>query len=105
MEEFIKSSIRENELTSKAWGNLRIIIRGIFKYGKKGFTSISITNFMGGLELSKNIFRKRVFTDEESVFTRKEESRIVEYIDTHEENMINLGIKLVFETGLRAGEK
>ena len=105
LEEFIKSSIRENELTAKAWGNLRILIRGIFKYGrKKGFTSISITSFMGDLELSKNIFRQRIFTDEESVFTRKEVDKIVDYIDCHKESMINLGIKLVFETGLRAGE-
>ena len=105
LEEFIKSAIRENELTAKAWGNLRILIRGIFKYGKKkGLTSISITNFMGDLELSKNIFRKRIFTDEESVFTQNEVDRIVEYIDSHPESIINLGIKLVFETGLRAGE-
>lgn len=59
---------------------------------------------MGDLELSKNIFRQRIFTDEESVFTRKEVDKIVDYIDCHKESMINLGIKLVFETGLRAGE-
>ena len=59
---------------------------------------------MGDLELSKNIFRQRIFTDEESVFTRKEVDKIVDYIDCQKESMINLGIKLVFETGLRAGE-
>ena len=105
LEEFIKVTIRDNELTAKAWGNLRILIRGVFKYGKKkGFTSLSITSFMGDLELPKNMFRKRVFTDEESVFTQSEENRIVEHIDKKPETMINLGIKLVFETGLRAGE-
>ncbi len=105
LETFIKTSIRDHNLTSKGWGNLRILIRGTFKYAKKkGYTEISITSFMGDLDLSKNMFRRRYFSAEESVFTKSEEQKIIEYIDSHQETLINLGIKLDFETGLRAGE-
>ncbi|MCR5222220.1 MAG: site-specific integrase [Lachnospiraceae bacterium] len=105
LETFIKTTIRDYKMTAKVWGNLRILIRGTFKYAKKkGYTDISITNFMGDLDLSKNMFRRRYFTAEESVFTRSEERKIIDYIDSHKESLINLGIKLDFETGLRAGE-
>lgn len=105
LEDFIKTSIHKKELTAKAWGNLRTLINGIFKYGKKkGYTNISITRFMGDLEISPKTFRKRYITDEESVFTDKEVDKIVEYVSKNELTIINLGIILAFQSGLRAGE-
>ena len=106
LEDFIRSTIHDKKLTSKGWANLRVLINGIFKYGKKkGFTTISITSFMGDLDLSKNIFRKRIFTDEESVFTQSEVEKISDYIDEQGDDTLTYqGVKLVFETGLRAGE-
>jgi integrase len=105
LEEFIKTSIKEHELTAKAWGNLRILIRGIFKYAKKkGYTNISITEFLGDLELSQKVFKKRHFTDEESVFTNNEIDMIVNYINNEPVSIINLGVILAFQTGLRRGE-
>lgn len=105
LEDFIKSTIRDKQLTAKAWGNLRILIRGIFKYAKKkGYTKISITEFFGDLELSHRSFKKRYFTDEESVFTNKEIDMIVNYINNEPASIINLGIILAFQTGLRRGE-
>lgn len=105
LEDFIKSTICDKQLTAKAWGGLRLLIVGIFKYAKKkGYTAISITNFMGDLELSRKSFKKRTFTDQESVFTDKEIDLIVEYISDKEPSIINLGILLAFQTGLRIGE-
>ena len=105
LEDFIKSTIRDKGLTAKAWGNLRILIRGIFKYAKKkGYTNISITEFFGDLELSQKAFKKRYFTDEESVFTNKEIDMIVGYINNEPISIINLGVILAFQTGLRRGE-
>ena len=105
LEDFIKSTIHEKKLTSKAWGNLRTIINGIFKYAKKKkHTTISITEFMGDLEISPKSFERRFFTDEESVFTDDEIDKIVGYINQNDPSLINLGIVFAFQTGLRAGE-
>ena len=54
LEAFIKSSIHNLSLTRKCYGGLRTLLRGIFKYGKKKhYTTISITEFFGDLELPK----------------------------------------------------
>lgn len=105
LEDYIKRTIRERKLTAKAWGNLRTIIQGMFKYAKKhGYTQISITQFMGDLDISNKVFTKRFFSDEESVFTDLEIQKITDYISGKEVSLINLGILLAFQTGLRAGE-
>lgn len=105
LEDFIKTTIYEKQLTAKAWGNLRTIINGMFKFAKKqGYTQISITNFMGDLDLSKKSFKKRNITSEESVFTDNEINMIMSYIDSAEPSIINLGVVLAFQAGLRAGE-
>lgn len=105
LEDFIKSTIHDKELTSKSWSGCRTLLNGIFKYAKKkGYTDISITSFMGDLDISKKSFKKRVFTSEESVFTDNEVLMISEYIQKREPTIIELGVLLTFETGLRVGE-
>lgn len=105
LEDFIKTSIHEKNLTAKGWSNLRLLINGMFKYAKKqGYTQISITHFMGDLDLSKKSFRRNVKTSEESVFTDAEINKIMRYIDSAEPSIINLGVVLAFQAGLRAGE-
>ena len=105
LEDFIKSTIHDKELTSKSWSGCRTLLNGIFKYAKKrGYTNISITSFMGDLDISKKSFKKRVFTSEESVFTDNEVLMISEYIQKREPTIIELGVLLTFETGLRVGE-
>lgn len=105
LEDFVKSSIHDKKLTAKAWSGLRLIILGVFKYAKKkGYTQISITNFMGDLDLSKKAFQKRTFKDKDSVFTDAEIDLIVDYVRNKEPSIINFGIILAFQTGLRIGE-
>ena len=105
LEDFIKTTIAEKQLTAKGWANLRTLINGMFKFAKKqGYTQISITHFMGDLDLSKKSFKKRVLTSEESVFTDREINLIMGYIDSVEPSIINLGVVLAFQAGLRAGE-
>lgn len=105
LEDFIKKTIYEKQLTAKAWGNLRTILKGIFKYAKKKkYTSISINTFLGDIEIAPKSFKKVAYRDEEQVFTDEEVRKIVDYIVNHELSLINLGIILAFQTGLRAGE-
>ena len=59
IELFIRATIAKFNLTRKGYSNLRTLILGIFKYAKKrDLTKLSITNFMGDFELSKNVFKK-----------------------------------------------
>ena len=105
LEKFIRSTIHEKHLTVKAWSGLRTLINGIFKYGKKkGYTHISITSFMGDLDLSQRIFEKKVKDDSEYVFTKEEESKIISQINSEKDSLLGLGVLLEFETGLRSGE-
>lgn len=105
LESFIKKTISENELTAKAWANLRVLINGIFKYAKKkGYTKISITHFMGDLDLSKKSFRKVIVNPSAKVFTDSEEARIMNVLKNEEFTLLVAGVMIGFQTGLRSGE-
>lgn len=104
LEEFIKKTIHDDELSRKAYSGLRTILIGVLKYAKKkGFTDISPKIFFGDLELSRKSFKKKIITDEDSVFTKAETKRIEEFL-LDDPSLIDLGILLVFQTGLRVGE-
>lgn len=104
LEKFIISAIFDNNLTAKAFSGLRTILIGMFKYAKKRkYTTISITNFFGDLELSPNMFRHVVKNDEDEVFTDCEIQQISNYVKEHP-TIRNLGVLLAFNTGLRVGE-
>lgn len=105
LEGFIKKTIYENQLTAKSWGNLRTVLIGMFKYAKKKkYTDISIKMFLNEIEISPRSFRKVIVKDEEQVFSDEEVGKIFEFIQAQEFSVINLGIILAFQTGLRAGE-
>lgn len=105
LKDFIKSTIADNKLNSKAWGNLRTLLNGMFGYAKdKGYSDIQIRQFMFELKLSKNAFSHKTKLDEEQVFTDEEAAKIKEYILSRKHTLVGLGILLAFETGLRAGE-
>lgn len=104
LEEFIRKSIKDKGLSRKAFGGLRILLTGIFKYAKKSkYTQISITQFLGDLELPKKCFVKKQVNDSESVFTDAEVEKITDYVNQNE-SLINYGILLAFQTGVRVGE-
>lgn len=104
LENFIKSAIRDLALTRKSYAGLRTLILGIFKYGKrKKYTSLSITEFFGDLELPKNLFKRKTVQKEKEVFMEDEIPLITGYLREHPD-IYNLGILLTFFTGMRVGE-
>lgn len=104
LECFIKTVIAECKLTQKAYSDMRILINGIFKYAKKkGYTNLSITQFMGDLDLSRRAFTKNVKKKEEQVYFEDEIPRITEYL-WQRYDIRSLGLLLMFECGMRAGE-
>lgn len=106
LEDFIRRTINKMELSSKAWGNLRTLINGMFKYARKrGYSNIKISVFMDELELSNKIFRKKELheNDFENIFTDCEIDKLIEYLE--EKRTINdLAILIGIYTGMRVGE-
>ena len=105
LEDFIKSTINQKQLTAKAFSGMRTIIIGIFKYAKKHkYSNISIHTFFGDLNLSKKIFTKKVKCAEKEVFTEQEIKSMVHYMNSRELKARELGILLAIYTGMRPGE-
>lgn len=105
LEDFIRTIIHDSGLSSKAWANLRTILIGVFKYAKKhGYTNISISTFLGDLDLSSKIFKKKHKSARENVFTEREENLLISHIMSDKPSILGYGVVLAFLTGLRAGE-
>lgn len=104
LETFIKSTIQKYNMTAKTFSNMRTILRGVFKYAKKRkYTKISITTFLGDLELSKRSFQKRIVDKEKEVFSESEMKLVTDYLRSRA-TIRDLGLLLAFQTGLRVGE-
>ena len=58
---------------------------------------------IGDIEISRKSFRKNHKTDEEQVFMEDELPKVIDYLEENQD-IINLGILLLFKTGLRIGE-
>ena len=102
--DFIKTTIHEKHLTKKTYSSLRTLIRGIFKYGKaQEYSTLSITEFFGDLELPNNIFEKKICCREDEIFSEDEIPIIVSYLK-HHIDIWNMGLLLQFQTGMRIGE-
>lgn len=106
LEKFIIDTIKRENLSAKGWADLRLVIRGTFKYAyKKKYTTLIIDQFLMELDLSPNIFKKRNRDADKNVFTDEEVKQIQNHILQRKNiTVIDLGILLAFETGLRAGE-
>ena len=104
LEDFVISSIVENNLTSKAYSNLRTITKGIFLHGKKkGNTNLNINNFFDDLDLSSKIFSKSSKKDSDNVYSEEELLKIIEELNKSQK-IVHLGVLLAVYTGMRVGE-
>ena len=104
LEKLIRDQIINKNLTAKQYAKLRTIINGVFKYAKKQkLTTISISTFFKDLDISKRSFAHSGIRNKPQVFNDDEVSKIMEYCYQHK-SVENLGVILVFYTGLRVGE-
>lgn len=105
LETFIKDKILQHDLTSKAYGNLRTVVIGIFNYAyKHKLCNIAIRQFFSENRMSPKMFKHKVFSPEENVFMEHEIEMLENHFLTHKPNVVSYGIMLAFRTGLRVGE-
>lgn len=104
IEDHLMDMIVEENMTKKEFNNLKTITRGIFIRAKKSkVIKYSINNVLQDMEVSRNIFRRINHRDEELVFLEKEIPIVYDAL-VEDLDMRNLGLLLMFKTGLRIGE-
>lgn len=101
---FLEEQIPEHNLTAKAFSNLKTITRGFLKRAKKRkLISYSVEDIFYGLDTSESDFKKTIKEDYEEVFTEEEMNKAMNYLMDNLDTL-NLGLLLMFVTGLRVGE-
>ena len=101
---YIRAVIRDNNLTAKAYSNLRTIIIGIFKWAKRQhYTDLSIGEFFSDFDISKKCFRHVKRVDADNVFSDAEVKKLMKWLRSNP-TIENLGIIFAFQTGVRCGE-
>lgn len=104
IEDFMLRSISDFSLTAKSFGNLRVLVYGIFKRAKKKkLVSFSITEVVNDLEISRNAFTKVKKDECCEVFMQDELPLVLDYLKNNLD-IVNLGLLLMFVTGVRVGE-
>lgn len=104
LEDFVKKSIHEYQMTSKCFSNFRTLIYGIFKRAKKRkCINFSVTELMKDMEVSRKSFKKVIKVATDQIYTSEEKPLMETYLENNPD-IINLGLLLVFKTGLRVGE-
>lgn len=104
LEDFIRDSIAKYNMTSKQFSNFRTLIYGLFKYAKrKRYINFSVTYMIQDMDISSRAFCKSVKRPEEEVYNLDEKETMEKYL-MNNLDIINLGLLLIFKTGLRIGE-
>lgn len=104
IEDFLIDCITKFHLTQKGYSNLRILVYGIFKRArKKKYIQFGITEVINNMEISRKIFKSSRKSDSEEIFD-DEEFKKMENCLMQKPDLINLGLLLMFFTGIRVGE-
>ena len=103
-EDFLEEQISEFKLTSKQFSNLKTITRGLLRRAKKKkLVFFNIEEMFADLDVSERQFRKVIKTDEQEVFSEDELPEVFDYLMA-KPDIRNLGILMMFVTGIRVGE-
>lgn len=104
IEDFLEEQVPRFNLTAKAYAGLKTITRGMLKYAKrKKLINFNVEEIFGDLDTSETSFKKVRKKDEEETFTDEEVQKILTYL-VNNPDIRNLGILLMFLTGVRVGE-
>ena len=102
--DFLEESLANYNLTSKAFVNLKTITKGIVKQAKrKGYIDFTADRMIEELDVSDKSFKRVIKEDYQEVFNDIETEKYMKYLIDNQD-LKNLGILLMFVTGLRIGE-
>lgn len=102
--DFLEEQIPMHNLSAKAFSNLKGITKGFLKRAKKRkLIDWSIEEAFYDLDVSDVDFKKTIKEDYEEVFNENEMSKVMDYLLKNQDAK-NIGIMLMFVTGIRVGE-
>ena len=102
LDDYFTDMVFSNNMTAKAFSNVRILMRGIWRRAsKKEIVNFNIDNVINEMEVSKNDFRRP--EKKPQVYTDSEKTMMISYLKDNLD-IINMGLLLLFATGLRIGE-
>ena len=103
-EDFLEEQIPKFELTAKAFAGLKSTTKGFLKRAKKRkLIDFNVEELFQELDVSDSYFKKSIKNDCEEVFDEVELPIMLDYLMNHLDTK-NLGILLMFLTGIRVGE-
>lgn len=104
IEEFLEEQIAQYELSAKAFSNLKTITKGLLKRAKKrNLIDMNVEELFQEMDTSESHFKRKIKEDCEEVFSEDELPKVLSYL-TENPDLKNLGILLMFLTGIRVGE-
>lgn len=102
--DWLEMQVPRYELTAKAFGNLKSLIRGVFKYARrKELTTLDIEAVLRSEDVTELKFKKVKKADYQEVYDESETPKLLDYLVNHLDST-NLCILLMTVAGLRVGE-
>ncbi|MBD5487295.1 MAG: site-specific integrase [Lachnospiraceae bacterium] len=102
-QEFLEEEAAK-ELTAKAFSLLKTVTRGLLKRAKRRkLISFNVEELLQELDTSEMNFKKVIKEDYEEVFSNEEMPVMIDYLKNNLDAK-NIGILLMFATGIRVGE-
>ena len=103
-EEFLEEQIPKYNLTAKAYAGLKGVTVGFLKRAKKRkLIDFNVVSCVNEMDVSETEFKKTIKEDNQEVYDDEEFVKIAKYL-TSNLDLHNMGILLLFVTGLRIGE-
>ncbi len=102
--DFLEEQISQFDLSAKSFSNLKGITKGFLKRAKKrGLIDINIDEIFADMDLTDRSFKKSIKEDCQEVFSDQELDKVIEYLIGNLDTK-NIGILLMFISGVRVGE-
>lgn len=104
IEDFVYYVIHEFGLSRKEFNGVRTVLYGIFRLARrKELFPYDIQALLADLQIPNKVFAVKHKEDREQVFFPEEEEKLIAQL-RKKHDVRNLGLELLFKTGLRIGE-
>lgn len=101
---FLENEICKKQLNAKAFSNLKGITRGFLKYAaRQKWINFDVEKMFNNMDSSAYAFKKTVKEENQEIFDEEEYPRVLDYLQNHPD-IRNLGLMLMFMSGVRVGE-
>ena len=101
---FLEKELYTKKLNAKAFANLRFLTSGLLKYAaRKKWINFDVEKMFHNMDISTYRFEKTFKEEKQEIFDEDEYPRVLDYLRNHPD-MRNLGLLLMFMSGMRVGE-